>query len=390
MATELRKLVADRRLWLGPAPWLVVMLALVNVWVRAASPSLEQRRVDTLLMGDPTATTMPSQANYDMSCGEQVGAFWPFIPDATKQRLVVLCGMSQMHAINDRKPGDRIIGQWMDDALKPKGVRVWVEAAPNLCNEEATMQMISFCSQPRTTPAVFIYGLCFDKFRNVDLRPGYQDFMRSRPDIEAAYQATAERYAKTYPMATTKMLSSLQDLHSAAGEDQHTFESWLREAVGSWLPLVKERKNINANASLDLFLARNWILHITPTSKRPIIASRYEMNKQFLSMMADIAKEHHVQFIVYVIPLNPMAENPYVPEEYEAFKVYARQFAQDRGLPFANLEKVVPAGEWGFFMGGPDFKHFKEVGHERTANAVMAAFMPWLLGTADSSTDIMR
>jgi hypothetical protein len=390
MASDLRKLIVDRRLWLGPAPWLVLILAAVNVWVSASSASWKQQRVNTLLVASPTATTMPAEVNYDVSCGEAIGTFWKYIPNARKQRLVILCGMSQMHAISDAKPGDRLISQWMDDTLKPQGVRVWGEAAPNLCNEEATMQMIALCSDPRTTPAVFIYGLCFDKFRDVDLRPGYQDFMRSRPDIEAAWKATAERFAKTYPLASAKMLSTLQDLHASAGADENTFESRLRARVGSWLPLVGARKDLYAVVAIDLYQARNAILHITPTSKRPIIQSRYELNKQFLSLIADIAKEHHVQLIVYVIPLNPLGNNPYVPEQYAAFKVYARQFAEERGIPFANFETLVPASGWGYFNGGPDFKHFREIGHELTSKAVMAAFGPWLLGTATSTTSIMR
>jgi CRP-like cAMP-binding protein len=298
--------------------------------------------------------------------------------------------MSQMFTINDRKPGDRTISQWMDDTLKPQGVRVWGEAAPNLCNEEATMLLLAFCAEQRTTPAVFIYGLCFDKFRNVDLRPGYQDFLRSRPDIEKEWKATAERIASTYPLASAKMLSTLNDLHASSAAEENTFESRLRARVGSWLPLVEQRKNIYVTVGLYLYQARNKILHITPTTKRPIILSRFDLNKQFLSLMADIAREHHVQLILYVIPLNPLAENPYVPEQYEAFKVYARQFAEERGIPFANLEDVVPQGMWGIFNGGPDFKHFREEGHERTAKAVMAAFEPWLDGTATSTTSIMR
>jgi hypothetical protein len=390
MTSDLRKLLVDQRLWLGPAPFLVLILGVVNVWAYCRSPTLEQGRAGSLLVANPISATRPSDANYDLSCGEEMLAYWPYIPDAGKQRLAILSGMSQMFTINNPKPGDRTISQWMDDALKTQGVRVWGEAAPNLCNEEATMQLLALCSEARTTPAVFIYGLCFDKFRNVDLRPGYEDFMRSRPDVEAIWKKTAERVAKTYPLASAKMLSTAQGLRASAGADEHTFESRLRARVGSWLPLVGERKDIYIAVALDVYQARNAILHITPTSKRPIIQSRYDLNKEFLSLMTDIAREHHVQFIAYIIPLNPQADNPYVPEQYQEFKAYARQFTQERGIPFANLENIVPADEWGIFNGGPDFKHFSEEGHERTAKAVMAAFGPWLTGTATSATSIMQ
>jgi hypothetical protein len=274
----------------------------------------------------------------------------------------------------------------MDDALKPDGTRVWCESAPNMCNEEATLQLLAFCSSPRTKPAVFMYGLCFDKFRNVDLRPSYQDFMRGRPELQAAWQETADEYAQAYPLAAAKMRSTLQSLHQVDAEQQDSFEGRVRSSIASISPLVMHRKDLNAAASTFLFDARNWVFNIKPTDKRPIIQSRYDLNRQFLSLMADFARAHHVQLITYVIPLNPQAENPYVAAEYGDFKVWAAQFAAERSIPFTNLENLVPTGDWGIFMGGPDFKHFKGEGHKRTAEALLAAFRPWLMGTAATAT----
>jgi len=86
-------------------------------------------------------------------------------------RLVVLSGMSQMYAINDPQEGDQTISEWLDDALSAQGARVWGMAAPNLSNEEALFQLVMLLQDPVTRPHSFIYGICFDKFRNIDLRP---------------------------------------------------------------------------------------------------------------------------------------------------------------------------------------------------------------------------
>jgi hypothetical protein len=102
------------------------------------------------------------------------------------------------------------------------------------------------------------------------------------------------------------------------------------------------------------------------------------LNREFLEVMALVAREHGVRLAVYVVPLNPLAETPYLPQEYEAFKHWLADFAAARRVPFANLEHTVPAGEWGLFAGGPDFKHFKGSGHRRTADALCAQF-PTLL-----------
>src|SRR5208282_3893437 len=135
-------------------------------------------------------------------------------------------------------------------------------------------------------------------------------------------------------------------------------------------------KDLNATMQQSLFLLRNLLLGIKPTSKRPIIKGRYDMNREFLQMMIDRCEMAGVCFVPYIIPLNPLAENPYIPEEYKAFKDWLREIAEKRRLPFANLEDLVPSDEWGVFMGGPDFKHFKGSGHRRTAAKLREVFGP--------------
>jgi hypothetical protein len=120
------------------------------------------------------------------------------------------------------------------------------------------------------------------------------------------------------------------------------------------------------------------MLGIRSTTKRPIIESRYELNKQFLELIVDLAERTKVRLLLYVIPLNPSAENPYIGEEYAAFKTWIESLASRRGVSFANLENVVPAEEWSSDADGPDFKHFKAAGHRTTAHALLEVFGPTL------------
>jgi hypothetical protein len=68
--------------------------------------------------------------------------------------MFLLCGMSQMYVINEFKSGDKTISELMDDKAAPKGVRVFGLAAPNLCNEEAMLLLLSTLSSPHTKPSV--------------------------------------------------------------------------------------------------------------------------------------------------------------------------------------------------------------------------------------------
>ena len=308
MSLDLIKLLRDRRFW-KKATWIWVLglFVLVNIgaksWYKQALE--EQKKSIQANFEDEQKENSAGDKTirYDLSCGQFLDKYWPTIPDPRTTRLVILSGMSQMHTINERKPGDQLICQWLDDALAPKGTRVWGFAAPNLCNEEVIFQIDSLLSDPSKTPQVFIYGLCFDKMRNVDLRVGFQQFMRDHPEIQKAYEQTANEYASRYPLATAKMQLSLADLRKTVAQSSQSFESELRNEAGEVIPLVAARKDLNAWAQIQLTMLRNRVLNIHTDSKRPQIKSRYDMNLEFLKMLIDITQAHGVTLVMYVIPL---------------------------------------------------------------------------------------
>jgi len=229
---------------------------------------------------------------------------------------------------------------------------------------------------------VFIYGVCFDKFRNIDLRPEYKAFLKDRRALLTLWKDTAKEYASSYPNAGNKMTKSLSEVEEGHGREPETMEDHLRGMASRWLPVVSARNDLNAGVQGQLFLLRNWLLDIKPTSKRPIIEGRYRMNREFLGMMADIARRGGVKLVLYIIPLNPQAENPYIPAQYAGFKEWIEKFCQEKDIPFANLENVVSSEMWGEFMGGPDFKHFRGEGHRLTATALLERFGPLIYRSA--------
>ncbi len=374
----LRSLLQDRRFRTGALPWTIVMLVLVNAGVWVHHGQLEAGRRANLL------TTTPSRsARYDMSVGEDLGSYFGRIPDGREKPLVILTGMSQMYAINDARPGDQTISEWLDDALAPKGVRVIGLAAPNLSNEEAIMYLLATATAPETHPAAFVYAICFDKLRNVDLRPALKNFLFSRPVLKEAWKSACQGgLGDRYPMACEKMMATLARGDEPAEKQQVSTSEMLEEkartAAARLVPLVADRQNLNSALMTEIFLLRNRVLNIKASSKRPIIQSRYELNQQFIQLLVDLAERAKIRLFFYIIPLNPLSENPYIPAQYAEFKTWVEELAHARGVAFANLENVVPAGEWGFNSEGPDFKHFKGSGHRITANALLEEFGPAL------------
>jgi len=365
-------------------PLFLVLFALANLGVLSWRKTLaEQRRQNLLQRGVANPDEPGAVVRFDWSTGEDWGRYLGHVPDAEKMPLVTVVGMSQMYAINDGTKADLTIAERLDDALAPKGVRAFGVAAPNLSNEEALFLLTSLLESRRTKPDVFLYGVCFDKFRNVDLRPAYRALLHEKPAFAARYRAIAERHASTHPSASQKMLGSLAEPEAQKSAEAATVETRLRDAAASVLPVVAARTELNALVQIELFELRNAVFRVKASSKRPILASRYELNKELLSLLLEVAREEGVRVALYVIPLNPRAETPYVAEQYEDFKRWVEALAHDKGVPFANLEGVVPSEDWGEIEGEPDFKHFRASGHEKTARAVLSAFEPVFLASRE-------
>jgi hypothetical protein len=377
----IRTVFADRRFWLGTPGRVLLLLVVVNVFVARYERQLDQARRENLLAVAPQVAASGSDASavprFDQSVGESLDVYLRYMPDARTNRVVVLSGMSQMYAINEQKRGDQTISEWMDDFLAPRGTRVFGLAAANLDNEEALLLLLATLDSPATTPKAFIYALCFDKMRFVELRPSYLELIRRTPALRRLLADAARDHEKQLPLAAAEIRNTLASIDSSAiaTGDSTGLERRLRNDVAEVVPLVHARKLLNNFLMINvLYEARNKILGIKNTSKRPIIQGRYNVNRELLLLMIDVAAKHGVRFIMYINPLNPQADNPYVPAEYAAFKIWAKQTADSLGVPFANLENEVPKDDWGLFLGGPDFKHFKGAGHRKTAEAVVREF----------------
>lgn len=377
MFRPLLSLICSRPFWSGPAPVVAGLFLACNVGIAFWHGQLVEERKRNLTTGDVEGMTASAERRYDTTVGEDVLSSIPSVPDATKSRLVVVTGMSQMYTINDRQPGDLTLSEILDDRIRSEGTRVFGLSGPNLCNEEALFLLLLLLDRPQTKPHVFVYGNCFDKYRNVDLRPGYRKAMLAQPSVREAWQNTIDRYSLRYPAATEKMRGTLAAIEATAEQQQDdTLEALLRESVATVIPVVAARKDLSAFSELQFYYARNAVFGIKPSTKRPVIPARYELNQQLMAMMLDVAKQAGVSVVTYVIPLNPLSDNPYIPAQYAAYKSWLEGLASANGVAYVNLESVVPPEDWGEFMGGPDFKHFRGPGHRIVAGELLKRFRP--------------
>jgi hypothetical protein len=374
MSDDFLRLLRSRPFLAGSTLWVLAGLAAVNVQVAVWRTTWAEERRRNMLVSN-LLHAAGETPRYDWSVGENLGKYWPCLQEAASNHVIIVTGMSQMYAINDRQPGDTTVSECLDDALAGQGVRVFGLAAPNLCNEEATLLLLATLSDPRTHPRAFVFGACFDKFRNIDLRKGYQAFLRQRPPLRQAWVATIAKYRSTHPLATAKMAATLAQMQKEDTGSEAGLEEGLQDTLGRCLPLMGARKELAGHILTELYFARNRVLGIRASSKRPILQERYDMNRDFLLLLQDIARTSGVRFLCLVNPLNPQTDTPYVAAEYRKFKDWLRQECAQNDVRLADLERVVPAEAWGCGPDGqPDFKHFTGAGHRYTARAILSSF----------------
>src|SRR5262245_11214985 len=89
MSNALWSIVSGRRFWLGPAPWVLLLLVLANDAVWHWKMALAESRRKNLAAGDMGAFN--ANGRCESSYGQALLMTWDSIPDARQQLLAILC-----------------------------------------------------------------------------------------------------------------------------------------------------------------------------------------------------------------------------------------------------------------------------------------------------------
>jgi hypothetical protein len=284
-------------------------------------------------------------------------------------KLALWLGNSQLHAINQNKPGQENAPPILFRYLTNKGVDLLTFSQPNASLQEHYVLFEYLRS--RLKPDALIIPLVFDDTRETGIRDSISDALR-QPDTMAALTATA---------IGQKILSEDQKNGSVnkdfAGVD-HTLQGRVELAANNWLSdhfkLWVSRPEVRGMLFNDLYNFRNTVFGITPQTKRRIIKSRYQDNMTALDAILTSAAGAHIKVLAYIAPLRMDVEVPYELDEYNRFKKEAEHLVRLRGAAFADLESLVPGELWGkkpaTTVGGSyelDFMHFQAKGHQLLA-----------------------
>jgi hypothetical protein len=282
-------------------------------------------------------------------------------------------GNSQVHAVNQFKPGQENAAPVLFRALNGSGLDFLTFSFPN-SNFQEYYVFFEYL-RPRLNLKVLVIPVVFISFRETGIRDDIATAFMD-PDVRISLKRTriGERILKEYG---SKESSQDADLAALRGTVQEHSERFLNSWLGNNWSLWEARPQVRGWLTISLYRLRNTVLGINPQTKRKMIVGRYEDNMAALEALVNHAITEKIKVVLYTAPIRRNVELPYVPEEYEACKNQVKELARKTGAIYADLESLVPGEFWGkkgsTALNGTlelDFFHFQAAGHSILADAL--------------------
>jgi hypothetical protein len=288
---------------------------------------------------------------------------------------VLWLGNSQVHAVNQLKAGETNSTPRLFNQLKEENLDLVTFSQPNANLQE---HLVLFEYIKRQLPLkLLILPVVFDDMREDGLRKEISDFL-SDVQVNKALSETA---------IGLKLLKANKFERDDKNDDtagiSFTIQEKVERVLNTWLTesstLWAARPEIRGQLLSNLFILRNTVLGIKPTSKRKVIRGRYQDNFLALEAILTSAANDGIAVVLYVVPIRSDVEVPYVTGEYSQYKAEIQSLANSYRASFFNLENLVPSELWGVkesITGGEgleiDFMHFQAGGHELLADRLAA------------------
>ena len=302
-----------------------------------------------------------------------------------KRPVVLWLGNSQLHAINQFRPGDHLAPYWLvagaecQDCFLPLGLSL-----PNANMQEHYALELDVTRHIPVKMAVL--ELCYDNLREDGLRDEFELLMDDglRADLQ---QSDAGRKITAAWDARAKVDPDAADVSGLQGFLQRPVENFLDPGLGRVFPLWAARPSLRGQFLNDLYWFRNWVLGITPSTVRKPIPPRYDRNMRALdAMLADLQRKH-ITTIGYIAPIRHDLPIPYDAASYAAWKAEIAALSAKYNVALLNLEDLVPNDQWGHYRNRStsqkdeiDFMHFQGPGHVMVADALRPTVLRRLAG----------
>jgi len=292
--------------------------------------------------------------------------------DNKNSSVIIWLGNSQLHAINQYRPGDETAAPQIHRFLKDHNFYTITLSQPNANLQEHYLLFAYLLDHfPIKT---LILPIVFDDMREDEIRP----YIKSALKDQTSYKRINET------LTGKNLISRFNDKDLAGNESnvlgetmQNSFENLIDEGLGEIWPLWNKRDALRGKLFGNLYLLRNSIFRIKATTGRKMIRGRYVKNRNAYQDILNLALDNKVETLVYIPPIRNDIKMPYDLTEYNNFKKEIKNIAEEYKVYFTSLENLVPSEFWGrkasTSLKGKeevDFMHFQADGHRLLAEAI--------------------
>ena len=330
--------------------FLIIFLPLFS-WIFLSIVFFESKqKFNELALGKISVTVTNYINNKKIVCTslEGLNECLSYLKEKKFRRFFLWIGNSQLNAVNQ---GDlintKIASHRVSEYFYNKDVGVITFAAPNLSFQEYFV-VINYLKKKIHFDGM-VLSLVFDDTREDGVRESLA--IQKEDKINRNIKKTLQERTETQIILYLDKYLKWEDIRSAAQGNVYQF----------------------------LYLSRNFIFNINPTSVRKTIKPIFDKNMLSLEKILADAKEKNIKTVIYIAPLRNDIKTPYKNNEYLFFKESAKKISKKFSSNFYNLENIVPAHLWGEKAGTKigvhrevDFMHFKESGHAILAKNIIA------------------
>lgn len=339
------------------------------------SQQQESIRYEELALGTETAPAFAKVSGVYVHCRDYDEAQYcldGYRLNGQGRKVSLWLGNSQVHAINQKKPGDETATPLLHRKLLDKETYFLTFSQPNANLQEHYVLLLYLINQ---LPIKYlVLPVVFDDMRNTGIRTSLTGAI-TEPVVKMELEMTEIGRRILADHGDKDMAGNeLAALHETI---QERSENYLNQKLSDIWSVWKARPDFRGKLFLSLYQFRNWALGINPSTTRKMLPGRYALNRQALEAILDKARQSKIKVLVYIVPLRNDVRVPYDLGEYQTFKDDIQNLALKNDARFVNLESLVPANLWGTKSGTSvkggqelDFMHFQAGGHKLLAKVL--------------------
>jgi len=286
--------------------------------------------------------------------------------------VLLWLGNSQLHAINQFKPGEETAAPELHRRFQRHGDYFLTFSQPNASLQEHYLLLAYLLS--RLPIETLVLPVVFDDMREDGIRDSLIGAFRDQTTIVFLNNSTIGQIMIANHDGQIDFSNDMAALEDTVQErSEKVLNSILEEVWSIWA----KRPTLRGETFNWMYQFRNWVLGINPSSTRKMIPGRYAKNRDAFVAILDLAAVKKVKVLVYIVPLRNDVKVPYDTQEYSIFKSEIEQLSKNSSAHFVDFESLVPGQLWGSksatTLGGEqelDFMHFQAGGHHLLAEAL--------------------